>query len=65
VTSILTTPDADMGAAAETAELEKTDREKAENLRVAEERHRQNVEALNNLQKALVSIKSNVMTGLT
>ena len=42
-------------AAAETAEREAKQKEKAEKARLAEERHRQNAEALANLARALVS----------
>lgn len=42
-------------SAAETAERAKRDKEKADAVKLADERHWQNVEVLNNLQKLLVS----------
>ncbi|RXK40622.1 hypothetical protein M231_02077 [Tremella mesenterica] len=49
-------------AAAEAAERERIDKEKAELARIAEERHKQNVETLLNLQKALDSMANDNKT---
>ena len=45
-----------ISSAAETAERDKKDKEKADELKLAEDRYRQNAEALANIQKSIVCL---------